>query len=549
MIVTTKTCSRCHQAKPLDDFKTDQRKPDGKASACKACVAVPRVGKTVTEIYSLEAGHERLKDHPFAGLFPLLSETELNELAADIATNGQRDPVVIHKDMILDGRNRYRACRKRNLAVLCGQFTGTNDEALDYVISKNIFRRHLEASQRAHAMASYEQYRWGGPRQPQQQDANLHLDISAETPTPSTRADLAERGHVSARLIASAAVVRDHGTEQLNEAVRDGQIVASAAEEIARRPAEEQEAILAALPRDETGKLTPEAKKALSPIIKEIRAEKQIEKKERREAREQELGKSQHNLPDKKFGVILADPEWPFDVWSEETGQDRAAKNHYPTSTIEVISSRPVATIAADDCVLGLWATVPKLPAALDVMREWGFTYVTHIAWIKDRIGTGYWFRNNHEILLIGKRGAPPKPADGTQWCSSIAAPRGAHSEKPDFQYEFFETFFPTWPKIELNARRARPGWKPWGFEAPTSHQEIPEPAESLDPAQTTAGGVLIPSMAAEQAGEPDAGELPVAGASAAASPALLAPAEPGGCEGGCGHAPEVYLAPDEDAA
>ena len=45
MAVTTKTCSRCHQAKPLDDFKTDQRKPDGKASACKACVAVPRVGE------------------------------------------------------------------------------------------------------------------------------------------------------------------------------------------------------------------------------------------------------------------------------------------------------------------------------------------------------------------------------------------------------------------------------------------------------------------------------------------------------------------------
>jgi hypothetical protein len=46
-----------------------------------------------------------------------------------------------------------------------------------------------------------------------------------------------------------------------------------------------------------------------------------------------------------------------------------------------------------------------------------------------------------------------------------------------------------------------------------------------------------------------EAGETMTAGASAASSPALLAPAEPGGCEGGCGHAPEVYLAPDEDAA
>lgn len=44
MTERTKTCSRCHQAKPLDDFKTDTRKPDGKASSCKACNAVPKVG-------------------------------------------------------------------------------------------------------------------------------------------------------------------------------------------------------------------------------------------------------------------------------------------------------------------------------------------------------------------------------------------------------------------------------------------------------------------------------------------------------------------------
>lgn len=415
----------------------------------------------------LDPGHEKLRDHPFAGLFPLLSKTELDDLASDIAANGQSDPIVVHLNMVLDGRNRYRACLLKELPVRFETFDGTNDEALDYVISKNVYRRHLSSSQRALAMADYEEYRHGGPRRNLVfQDANLHLDgIDPAKPAP-TRAELADRGHISERLIASAAVVRDHGTPELAEAVRDGGLAVSAAEEIAHKPIEEQKAILDALPRDEHGKLTPETKKALAPVIKEIRAEKQIEKKQRRDTKEKILGGIQHALPNKRYGVILADPEWSFDVWSEETGQDRAAKNHYPTSTIEVISARPVATIAAADCVLGLWATVPKLPAALDVMREWGFTYVTHIAWIKDRIGTGYWFRNNHEILLIGKRGAPPKPADGTQWRSAIMAPRGAHSEKPDFQYEFFETFFPSMPKIELNARRRREGWDAWGNEA-----------------------------------------------------------------------------------
>lgn len=74
----------------------------------------------------------------------------------------------------------------------------------------------------------------------------------------------------------------------------------------------------------------------------------------------------------------------------------------------------------------------------------------------------------------------------------------------------------------------------------------IPEPAKGADPDQNATGGVLIPSMAAEQSGEPEAGEMPAAGASAAAPPALLAPAEPAAVEVGCGQAPEFYIGPME---
>ena len=88
-------------------------------------------------------------------------------------------------------------------------------------------------------------------------------------------------------------------------------------------------------------------------------------KQERRAAKEFLLGAKQQALPQQKFGVILADCEWSFEPWSRETGMDRAADNHYPTSCTEVIASRDVASIAADDCVLFLWATVPMLPQAL----------------------------------------------------------------------------------------------------------------------------------------------------------------------------------------
>jgi N6-adenosine-specific RNA methylase IME4 len=193
----------------------------------------------------------------------------------------------------------------------------------------------------------------------------------------------------------------------------------------------------------------------------------QGDKKQRRDEREKQLGKKIAALPNKRYGVIVADPEWQFEPWSRETGMDRAADNHYPTSVTEVIAARDVPSIAADDCVLFLWATNPMLPHALLVMAAWNFDYVTNHAWGKDVVGTGYWNREKHELFLIGKRGNVIAPAPGTQWDSLILAPRGEHSAKPECFLEMIETYFPNIPKIELNRRGPpRPGWDAWGYEA-----------------------------------------------------------------------------------
>jgi N6-adenosine-specific RNA methylase IME4 len=190
------------------------------------------------------------------------------------------------------------------------------------------------------------------------------------------------------------------------------------------------------------------------------------DKKARRVHRERELGIKQQALPERRYGVILADPEWRFEPWSRESGMDRAADNHYPTSTLEVIRSRHVHLIAADDCVLFLWATVPMLPNALGVMAAWGFEYRSHFVWAKDRIGTGYWNRNKHELLLVGAKGNIPAPAPGMQWDSVVEAAVGEHSVKPKCFLEMIDAYFPTLPKIELNCRgQPWSGWDAWGNE------------------------------------------------------------------------------------
>jgi N6-adenosine-specific RNA methylase IME4 len=189
-------------------------------------------------------------------------------------------------------------------------------------------------------------------------------------------------------------------------------------------------------------------------------------KRERRAERERELAGKIIALPDRRYGVIVADPEWHDDVWSEQTGMNRHAANHYPTSTAEVIAARDVPSIAARDCVLFLWTTNQHLRIALDVMEAWGFEYKSNYCWGKDRIGLGRWNRSRHELLLVGTRGAIPCPAPGTQWESLIMAPRGEHSAKPTCFLEMIEQYYPTVPKIELNRRGpARPGWDAWGNE------------------------------------------------------------------------------------
>jgi N6-adenosine-specific RNA methylase IME4 len=127
---------------------------------------------------------------------------------------------------------------------------------------------------------------------------------------------------------------------------------------------------------------------------------------------------------------------------------------------------------AAKHCRLYLWSTVPLLPQMLELMAAWGFTYSSHVVWVKGTLdgsavkrGTGYETFNAHELLLIGDKGDVPSPAPGEQPVSAIFAPHGRHSAKPTVFAEMIEQLFPNVPKLEMFARKARPGWDAHGNE------------------------------------------------------------------------------------
>ena len=164
--------------------------------------------------------------------------------------------------------------------------------------------------------------------------------------------------------------------------------------------------------------------------------------------------------------MILADPPWRYEHAPTPT---RAIERHYPTMATEDICALPIADIAAADCVLFLWATSPKLPEALAVLAAWGFRYRTNAVWVKPQIGMGYYFRQQHESLLVGARGRPRVPLPCARKGSVISAPRRRHSQKPGRVYDLIANMYPTARKVELFAREPQFGWDSWGNEVACS--------------------------------------------------------------------------------
>lgn len=139
-------------------------------------------------------------------------------------------------------------------------------------------------------------------------------------------------------------------------------------------------------------------------------------------------------FPDKKYSVIYADPPWQY----QDKKCNGNAADHYPTMKIDDICNLPVKDLAADDCVLFLWATYPMLKEALKVIEAWGFKYKSiGFQWVKqNRSGNGYffglgrWTRGNTEPCLIAVKGKPHRASNSVS--QLIFAPLRAHSQKPD---------------------------------------------------------------------------------------------------------------------
>jgi len=366
----------------------------------------------------------------YRDLMPCPTDEEYKALEESIVRKSEAtEPIIINKDdVILDGHTRYAICIKHGCFYRTDvrDFESSVHEKI-FVIESNIIRRHLSTIQKA-------------------QLAMVLEPLYSEQ---------AKQRQEATQLIGNATQKQDvDGSVQMNLTIENkGQARDQAAKVVGLSPTTYHRAktVLEKAP-EKLRKEVQSGKKSVSRAYKEIKtAEKKREPVPVPE------------LPTDQYNVIYADPPWRYEFSETKT---RSIETHYPSMSLKDICDMKIPS--TENAILYLWATNPKLEEALQVVKAWGFTYKTNMVWVKDKIGMGYWFRGQHELLLTATKGTFSPPESSIRRSGVLVAPRRKHSQKPDEVYEIIESYFPQGKYLELFSREQRDGWTMWGYNEST---------------------------------------------------------------------------------
>lgn len=367
---------------------------------------------------TLSRSKTALKVHPAAEIFPMLNAEELDALALDIKANGLQQPIVMWEGLLLDGRNRLAACGICGVEPSFKQYEGNSP--VTFVISANIKRRQLDASQRACVAVELEpMFAVEGKKRKAENGGDRKSQV-VNLPPPIDKAkardQAAEVVGVSPSMVSLAKAIKVSDPAMFDR-VKFGDMTINAARQETRAVEVHDRLVNIAIPKG-------------------------------------------------KHRVIYADPPWWYATpQHSKTEQATVLKSHYPSMKIDEICALPIKDMAADDAVLFLWTTSPLLFEAAKVIEAWGFKYKASIIWDKVKHNVGHYVSVRHEFLLICTRGSCPKDSEKLA-DSVVVMERTEHSAKPDvFRDMIDEMYEPVkGDRVELFARADLPKhWKAWG--------------------------------------------------------------------------------------
>ncbi len=399
-------------------------------------------------------------DPEFKALIPPLSSDEYNGLEKLIVADGCRDPIVVWNNTLIDGHNRYEICTKHNLPFKIQEMSFTSrDDVIDWMYSTQLSRRNLTDESRTYLIG--QQYiarkkrdgaSLGNKNALKQlpQNEGIVLLPQNEGVKTETAEKMSEELKVSRATVERAAeyaravntVSSNVGMETLKAKILQGEVKAAKKDivELSKLKTEDQIKVVA--------KIEADPKRELKVILRENVIENRNNSLVTRV------------VPEGKYDVILADPPWEY----SNSGFAMSAANQYPTMSVDqMIAEIPVKTLANDNAIIFMWATNPLLPDALRLMNAWGFEYKTNMCWVKERHTAGFYVFGQHELLLIGVKGA--MLPNGDKQKSVINGSNDIHSKKPEVVYSIIEQMYPHMQYIELFARNTHYGWSVWGNE------------------------------------------------------------------------------------
>ena len=340
--------------------------------------------------------------HPIANILPMMMAEEFAAFKEDIRANGQQEPIWTFEGQIIDGRNRFVACRELGLEPKYREWMGSGSP-VSFVVSVNQYRRHLTQSQKAAAAVGFlplleDEAR---ARQCGGQGGTLLVEKFPQA-NGKARQQAADMMKVNAHYVSDAKQIQEAAPELFAEILK--------------------------------------GEKSLSQVKRAMR-QAQI----RQAAHSTDSG-----LPSGKFRVFYADPPWMCGDQNEGI-------------SISKLRAMEIKSICEENAVLFMWVPSPFLAECFPVIKAWGFSYKSSFVWDKVQRDKGQYNSERHDFLLVCTRGSC-LPEISELYDSIERVERSeAHSEKPDEFRRIVEALYPSGKRLELFARKPVDGWETHG--------------------------------------------------------------------------------------
>jgi len=384
---------------------------------------------------------ERLKN-----IIPKIADEEKVKLEDSIKREGCRDPIVLWKDTIIDGHNRFDICTRNNIPFKTVSIElNSIEDAIDWMYTNQLSKRNLTDEGRTYILGKQYEAR--------------------------KKREGASVGNINAKQLPQNEGVVSTKTETAVK-IADEQKVSRATVERATEYSAAIDTLTETVGVEVTNKiLSGELNTTKKGIVELAKAKPEIQKRviakvvkgdKLKDAKTQIAEEDVKEIPpiEGKYRVILADPPWEYGK-SMDTTYGTADK-HYPTMSLQKICDLKIKDIAEDNSVLFMWTTSPLLEDSFKVINAWGFKYKASFVWDKVSHVMGHYNSVRHEFLLVATRGSCT-PEIKKLFDSVVSEERTEHSAKPETFRTIIDTIYPSGKRVELFARKVSNGWESWG--------------------------------------------------------------------------------------